>query len=247
MADEDSEDPVDEDSVDDYGEDFTGDAPEETMEEGYEESNEENVEVAKEMEEHVITEEPKIEKQENLGEKKSFTETLLKGLDESIKRAYQRAQTHEAEKQREIASFIKSNEQYTVLLKDLWTKTGNVSMIGYIAKIELFSHCMGILFQQTEDYTIKKSLKENPFTDLLKLGKDMEEELLRIKGDFEKAYYDEWTSTTERREARNNFIDAYNKYLPTMNFFIQETLKGTIILTEKWKGREQVTGKPTGY
>lgn len=184
----------------------------------------------------------KVEKKQE-----SFTEMLLNRVDEQLKRAYQKVQEHEAEKEREIASFIKQNERFTEQIKDLFSKSSFLGTAGYFSKIELFSHCLNILFQQTEDYTHKKKLQENPFNDMLIIGREIEGQLLDAKSEFEKTHYDVWESTTKVRMARENFIDLYNTNLPKINFFIQETLKGTIILTEKWKGRETILGKPSGF
>lgn len=183
-----------------------------------------------------------------MDEKSLLTPKLFERIDKQITQARIKAKEYEKEKEKEVASYVKKNEQITNILKTIFEKSSVISSTGSVYKIELFEECISILRRQTENVMIKKELQENPFEDLLKVATEIWVELYEIKTEYSNSIRpDSFYSATEKRIAEENLINTTNKYSIYLKYFRNYTFEGSVIMTEKLFGKGIQTGKPTGF
>ena len=177
----------------------------------------------------------------------SYKQILIEQFDKSVQRAFEKAEEVRVEKEKEMASFVRTNEKLQEMLKDLWTKAHKFNLLGQFSMCELFNECYGMIEEQSEIIKTKQKMPENPYAGLLDYARPILQKLLNEMKNFQVVNADPLESNSDKQEAYKKFMDAYYNNEQFIRRFIKHTLSGTIIMTERWKGREEVVGKPRGF
>jgi len=207
--------------------------------------DEETIEI-KPAEPTLATEIQTVLKQTSM-ESKSYKEILKEQYEKSVKNAFAKAEKARKEKEKEMSSFIKQNEKMQEVFKELWTKSGKENIQGYFAKIELFSQCKVTLEEQLEILKGKKIINENHYAELLDLAGKILVVLSNEQANYQIVNNDGLADVIEKGDAHKRFIRMYYEHREFMNRFIINALSGTVITTERWRGKEEIIGKPRNY